>query len=142
MTVDENHTQVNKPDRKISLAGTRILVVEDEYYIADDLRRILNSVDAEVVGPFGTIRQANEALDAGGFDCAVLDLNLHGESAIPIADRLLQAGCSFAIATGYGSPAVPERLRDVPWIEKPFDPSTLLKLVGQLSCARNLGPAA
>src|SRR5579859_7516305 len=46
-------------------------------------------------------------IDEGAFECAVIHLNLHGESAIPLADRLVEHGKSFAIATGYGSMAVP-----------------------------------
>lgn len=117
------------------LSGSRILLIEDEYYIADDLRRTLKNAGAEVVGPFSTVAQAGDALDRGDFDCAVIDLNLHGESAIPIADRLLADGRRFAIATGYGSAAVPDRLSGVPRIERPFDPSALLQLVADLPCA-------
>jgi len=120
----------------LELGGKRILLVEDEYYIADDLRRILEAVGAEVVGPFSTVTKAHEALDANRFDCAVIDLNLHGESALPIADRLSNSGKSFAIATGYGSGSIPERFKDVPRVEKPFDPPALLQLVGKLSCAQ------
>jgi DNA-binding response OmpR family regulator len=120
----------------LQLSGKRILLVEDEYYIADDLRRTLNAVGAEVVGPYATLDTAGEAIDRDEFDCAVIDLNLHGESAVPIADRLVASGKSFAIATGYGSKAVPDRFKQVPRIEKPFDPAALLNLVGQLSCAQ------
>lgn len=120
----------------LDLTGKRILLVEDEYYIADDLKRTLLRAGAEVVGPFSTVEKAQRALDDEPFDCAVIDLNLHGESAVPIADRLSDRGKSFAIATGYGSAAVPDRFKQVPRIEKPFDPSALLQSVGQLSCAR------
>jgi len=120
----------------LRLDGKRVLVIEDEYYIADDLRRILEAVGAEIVGPLSTLEKAHQALDEDRFDCAVIDLNLHGESALPIADRLNEAGRSFAIATGYGSGSVPDRLKDVPRVEKPFDAPALLQLVGQLSCAR------
>ena len=120
----------------VDLSGARVLLVEDEYYIADDLRRILESVGAEIVGPLSTIDKAHQALNDASFDCAVIDLNLHGESAIPIAERLSDAGKSFAIATGYGSGSIPDRFKDVPRIEKPFNAATLLDLVGQLSCVR------
>ena len=118
----------------LDLGGARVLLIEDEYYIADDLRRILDRAGAAVVGPCATLAKANEALDEAAFDCAVIDLNLHGESAVPIADRLIEQGKSFAIATGYGGAALPDRLKDVPRIEKPFDPPALLQLLGQLRC--------
>ena len=121
-----------KQGQSLDLAGTRVLLVEDEYYIADDLRRTLNGAGAAVVGPCSTLAKAYEALDQAIFDCALIDLNLHGESAVPIADRLLEQGTSFAIATGYGSPSLPERLLNVPRIEKPFDPPALLQLLQQL----------
>ena len=63
--------------------------------------------DAEVVGAFSTLSKANSAIDKGGFDCAAIDLNLHGESAVPIADRLTAEGKSFAIATGMAAPPFP-----------------------------------
>jgi DNA-binding NtrC family response regulator len=120
----------------LQLTGKRVLLVEDEYYIADDLKRILNAAGAEVVGPIATLAAAQDALDADAFDCAVVDLNLQGESALPLVDRLMAEGKSFAITTGYDTAAVPARLRQVPRIEKPFDPRTLLELLQQLGCAR------
>lgn len=120
----------------VDLNGARVLVVEDEYYIADDLRRALNAAGAQVVGPYSTLDKARVAIDEGAFDCAVIDLNLHGETGVLLADQLTALGKPFAIATGYGSSAVPERLRHVPRIEKPFDPPALIELVGQLSCAK------
>ena len=132
----------NPPDQAPRLSGKRVLLVEDEYYIADDLRRTLIAAGAKVVGPYATLAKAQGALDRNGFDCAVIDLNLHGESAIPIADRLIEDGKSFAIATGYGSAAVPDRFNEVPRIEKPFDPPAVLKLVEQLSSTRVDGSAA
>jgi DNA-binding NtrC family response regulator len=126
----------NVSNQGLQLDGKRVLLVEDEYYIADDIRRTLIAAGAEVVGPFSTVAKAQAAVDDGAFDCAVIDLNLHGESAVPLAERLTRQGKSFAIATGYGSPAVPDGLKAVSRIEKPFDPPALLSLVGQLSSPR------
>jgi Response regulator containing CheY-like receiver, AAA-type ATPase, and DNA-binding domains len=95
----------------LDLSGARILLVEDEYYIADDLRRTLIEAGAAVVGPFSNLEKARHAIETETFDCAVIDLNLHGDSGLPVADLLFERGKSFAIATGYGCAAVPESLQ-------------------------------
>jgi DNA-binding NtrC family response regulator len=118
----------NKRHRK-QLAGMRILVVEDEYFIADDVRRCLVEAGGEVVGPVATLAQGKGAIAAGGFDCAILDLNLHGESGLVLAEQLERLAIPFTIATGYGSPAVPDRFDRVPRVEKPFDPEVLLPIL-------------
>ena len=115
------------------LKGTRVLIIEDEYYIADDVRRLLDAAGAQVIGPYARFEQAQAAVEENGFDFAILDLNLQGKSAAPIADRLIERGKSFAIATGYGSRAVPKRLQKLPRIEKPFDPPALLELIAEMS---------
>lgn len=125
-------------DDQPHLRGKRILVVEDEFYIADDVYRLLKQAGAEVVGPVSSFEAAERVVDQAEFDCAVLDLNLHGQSAICIADRLAAAGRAYVIATGYGSPSVPERLKHAPRIEKPFEPAALLSLIAQISCAQGI----
>lgn len=113
------------PDQQLPMEGVRVLVVEDEYFIADDFRRELSAAGAVIVGPASSFSTAAKKIDEGAFDCAVIDLNLHGESALPLAARLATRGKPFAIAT-------PE-FKGVPRIEKPFDPPALLQLVAQLS---------
>lgn len=121
---------------RFTLKGVRVLLIEDEYFIADEVRRVIEEAGAIVVGPANSMTAAKGLIDQGAFDCAVLDLNLNGENAIPLADRLVAENRDFVIATGYGSPSIPDRLKHVPRIEKPFEPAALLKLVSQLSCAK------
>ncbi|MBV9931795.1 MAG: response regulator [Alphaproteobacteria bacterium] len=119
-----NDVQTTRP-----LTGKRILVVEDEYYLADDLVQTLRSEGADVAGPAGTLAQAERLLAEGTIDCAILDINLRGEMAFPIADRLSDAGIPFLIASGYSSSHLPERFSQVPHFQKPYDPNQLLALV-------------
>jgi len=104
------------------LAGKRILVVEDEFFIADDLERELAAVGAEIVGPAATIDRAAALVDAGGLDAAVLDVNLRGSTVYPIADRLTAAGVPFIFATGYDAGVIPAAYRHIPRCEKPVSP--------------------
>ena|SRR3712207_6440842 len=117
------------PTGEDDLKGLRILVVEDEFYLADDVAQALASQGAQVVGPVASVAEAEAALARGGIDRAVIDMNLKGEMAHSIADRLEEAGIPFIITTGYSSGSLPERLQDKPRLEKPFDPTALTRLI-------------
>jgi len=110
-----------------TLAGRRVLVVEDEYFLADDLKQILSEQRAEVLGPEPTIASALKVIsDEGPIDCAVLDVNLRGESAFPISAALAQRNIPFLFATGYGSAQIPLEFDDVLRLEKPIEPHVLI----------------
>jgi CheY-like chemotaxis protein len=108
------------------LAGRRVLVVEDEYFVADDIARALRQLGAEVIGPFASRDEALGSLFAEPhIDFAVLDINLRGEPIYPLADALREHGVPFVFATGYAESSLPVAYRDVPRWEKPFDPKAL-----------------
>lgn len=116
-------------ERTAPLSGAKILVIEDEYYLADDLSRELRAAGAEVVGPFASISEAEPAIERGTFDCAVLDMNLRGELAFQLAERLDAANVPLLIATGYDQNSLPPSLEQIPRIEKPFAPSEVVELL-------------
>jgi len=107
-----------------------VLVVEDEYFLADDMSRALASLGAEIVGPVPTRDQALALLTSDErIDAAVLDINLRGEMVFAVADVLRERGVPFVFATGYDKTAVPPNYQEVPRWEKPFDPSALAKVL-------------
>lgn len=125
---------MTKPDAADLLAGKHVFLAEDEYMIADDMRRLLERAGARVVGPVGTVAQALKLLDVtDALDFAVLDLNLGGEKAFVIADRLRERGVRFVFATGYDQDATPSRFADVPHYEKPLDTWLFLQAMGSRS---------
>ncbi|WP_342151788.1 response regulator [Methylorubrum sp. SB2] len=108
------------------LEGRTVLVVEDEYFIADDLRRVFEENGAQVIGPVGSVEDALAILsDAPRIDGAVLDINLRQTMVYPVADALRQRGVPFVFATGYESTVIPERLRDAIHCEKPVEPTRI-----------------
>jgi DNA-binding response OmpR family regulator len=110
-----------------ALAGRRILVVEDEFFLADDLRQILHEQNVEVLGPAATVTKALKVIrDEGPIDCAVLDVNLCGEVVYPISAVLGQRKIPFLFATGYGSTQIPAEFANILRLEKPFEPAALL----------------
>lgn len=98
----------------------RILVVEDEYLVAQDLVEDLRSLGAEVLGPVPSVKKAMAALDESPrLDGAILDVNLQGDMIFPVADRLAARDVPFVFTTGYGEGVIPERYAAVPRCEKP-----------------------
>lgn len=114
------------------LAGKRILVVEDEYFIASDLKRALQKAGAVVVGPVGDLDQGLGLLDGGALDAAVLDVNLEGAHSYAIADRLGAMAVPYLFLTGYDGWALPETYRSAPRIAKPFSMRAVLDCVTNL----------
>jgi len=102
---------------------SRILVVEDEYFLADDMTRSLSGSGVDVVGPVATVKAALDLLaEETAVDGAVLDINLRGEMVYPVADLLLERGVPFVFSTGYDEHVVPRRYSEVRRCEKPVDP--------------------
>ena len=79
---------------------------------------------------------ALELIAAGAVDVAVLDANLDGRSAAPIAERLRALGKPFLVVTGYSPDQIRTWLGDAPLLGKPFDPERLVREVRRLHSDR------
>lgn len=114
------------------LEGRRILLVEDDYYLATDACSWLAAAGAEVVGPLCTVDEACGSLQGNVVDAAVIDINLGEGPTYRIATDLAERGVPFLFATGYDVVAIPEAFRDRPRIEKPFSGEHLIRAVQKL----------
>jgi DNA-binding response OmpR family regulator len=83
-----------------TLAGSRILVVEDEAVIALDLTEALTDAGAAVVGPAMTLRAALRHAINGELSAALLDVRLGTETVFPVAKILFDRGIPLAFHTG------------------------------------------
>ena len=112
------------------LQGRRILVVEDDFITAEDLRRELEHLGAEVLGPVPDVAGAL-GLVAGdpAPDGALLDINLGGVASYPVADALRARDVPFVFVTGYDSGAIPASYADVPRVEKLGDIERIVRLL-------------
>jgi CheY-like chemotaxis protein len=98
-----------------------ILVVEDEPLIAMMLEDFLESLGHEVIATCDTLDDALGHADGGGFDVAIIDVQLKdGERVWPLADRLADAGKPFILATGGHVEAPPPRHAEAPVLAKPY----------------------
>ena len=97
-----------------------ILIVEDEPLIAMMLEDFLESLGHRVHGTCDTVSQALAEADKGGFDLAILDVNLKGENVWPVAAALRSRGTPFVLASGGHVDPPPPEFQNAPMIEKPF----------------------
>lgn len=110
----------------------RVLIVEDEYLLADDLDRLLDRAGATVVGPAATEADALALLAEESVDCAVLDINLRGEMVYPLATALRARKVPFLFVSGYEEAAPEAGFDDVELITKPFEPDAVVRGIERL----------
>lgn len=110
-----------------SLAGRRILLVEDELLVAMTLEDILRSEGCVIVGAIPRLEQALKAAREEPLDAAVLDVNLAGERVDPIATALAERKIPFLFTTGYDRGMLPAEHADRPTLTKPFKPAQLIE---------------
>lgn len=118
------------PDRTIG--GALILVAEDEYFLADELRTELDDAGAVVLGPVGTLEGTLDLIRSEArIDAAILDINLGGVMVYPAADLLAERGIPFVFTTGYDQTAIPLRFADVVRCEKPINIDQIMPAIGR-----------
>ena len=104
------------------LQGLRVLVVEDNFLVAEAVREVFEDRGCIVVGPVSRLAEALVMSERADLDGAVLDINLAGEFCFPLAEALRECGVPFIFLTGYAEASlIPPEFRDVPRLAKPFD---------------------
>jgi CRP-like cAMP-binding protein/CheY-like chemotaxis protein len=121
----------------------RILVVEDNHLIADELSDFMRGCGYAVVGATPSIEGGLRLVEDGGLDGAVLDVDLAGRPSFPLCSALQAKGVPFLFLTGYGRDTVPPEFRAAPYVATPFDRSVLRAaldtLVALRQAARHFG---
>ena len=83
--------------------GSRVLIVEDEFFIALDIGQQLADAGFEVIGPAPSVAKALSLVSEKGCDVAVLDVNLGGETSEPVARKLQESDKPFVVLSGYST---------------------------------------
>jgi DNA-binding NtrC family response regulator len=114
-----------------TLAGKRVLVVEDEYLVALTVEDVLSEAGCIVVGPFGRVQDALAAATVEVVDAALLDVNVAGEMVFPVAYLLEEQGTPFLFVTGYGRSILPNDRSHWEACTKPFEPERLAECLAR-----------
>jgi CheY-like chemotaxis protein len=107
----------------------RILVIEDEFFVAAHIEHVLEGEGVEVIGPVGSLQEAMQLARTEEVDGALLDVNIDGGRIDDVAEILAQKHVPFVFVTAYGRDNLPEAHREVTIVEKPFKDADLIREV-------------
>jgi DNA-binding response OmpR family regulator len=115
--------------------GIRILILEDDPWIATDLQSILEAEGHEIVDSLGSLDEAYRHLD-DEFDCALLDIDVIGGKSFGVAEALIERRIPFVFVSASQPSDLPQTLRQAAFVAKPFEERTLLESVEDITLNR------
>jgi DNA-binding response OmpR family regulator len=113
-----------------------ILIVEDEWLIADMIDQALGDAGYRTIGPAASVDDALALIASERCDAALLDVNLGFEKSYPVVDRLIALHIPHLLLTGYSRSDLPERYRESRIVDKPLAPRTLIAALSALLAAQ------
>src|SRR5215831_14237462 len=124
--------------RRVSHAGRRVLIVEDEAMIAGLIEVILREVEWSVVGPVATLERALATIERERLDAALLDVRINGHDAFAAADVLMRRRIPFIFVSGFTRRQMPPAYQHCAYIAKPFTPDAILALLEEVVGRKSL----
>jgi CheY-like chemotaxis protein len=97
-----------------------VFLVEDEVLIRMMISEMINELGHRVVAEAGSVAEAAQIAASGEFDLAILDINLKGDSVLPVVRMIEARRLPFLFASGYGATGLPAPFHDRPIVRKPF----------------------
>ncbi|HEX4080500.1 MAG TPA: response regulator [Rhizomicrobium sp.] len=110
----------------------KILIVEDEWLIAQFLEEVLEGLGYHVLGPVPSVREALTIVVSEMPDAAILDISLGQENSLAVADELMRKKIPFVFSSGYMRVDLPEPYSDCAILSKPISESELGKSLRSL----------
>jgi len=110
----------------------RVIIVEDEPLVAENLRDDLVEAGFEVVGVAARVESALKLIEGTGFDVAIIDANLAGTSAAPAAAALSARGLPFMVLSGYAREQLQREFSEAVYIQKPYRVHKLIDALNSL----------
>jgi DNA-binding NarL/FixJ family response regulator len=118
----------------VAVRVPRILIVEDDYFVAVELEHRLMQSGFHVIGTASTAEEAAEIAASERPELAIMDIRLAGlRDGVDAAIELLEHfGVPSIFATAHTDGEIrrrAERAKPLGWLEKPYSTEHLIKLV-------------
>jgi DNA-binding response OmpR family regulator len=120
------------PDSTVYPESVRVLIVEDEPLVAENLRADLIDEGFEVVGVAARVESALSLIQGMVFDVAIIDANLAGMSAAPAAAALSARGLPFMVLSGYAREQLQREFSEAVYVQKPYRIRKLIDALNSL----------
>ena len=104
-----------------------VLLIEDEFLIAMDIKMRLEEAGYTIKGPAASVEEGMAFLDEGMVCAAILDINIRGSSSLAIADRLVGEGIPFMFLSGNDTYRPEDRFAGKTVLTKPIDYDKVLE---------------
>ncbi|WP_073975017.1 response regulator [Erythrobacter donghaensis] len=109
-----------------TLSGYRIVILEDDYYQAQDCRQLLEAAGAKVIAISARIPDLPSLLEEGPIDAVLIDINLGQGLSFDFARALKAQGIPFVFLTGYDAAMLPDDLAGNGYLTKPADAARIM----------------
>lgn len=110
-----------------------ILIVEDEPFIALELKASVEEAGGRVVGPVGSAEAALELLKREVVAAAILDVQLSDGTVAPVVSALVELGIPMVFQSGVNLPLdLRQQCPDAVYYKKPVAAQLLLRKIAEL----------
>ncbi|MCP3401868.1 MULTISPECIES: response regulator [unclassified Bradyrhizobium] len=106
-----------------------ILLVEDEALIRMMLVDMVEQLGHTVIAEAGSVDLGRSLAEIEDYDCAILDINLHGFNVRPVAEAVTGRGLPLVFVSGYGTKGVPDGFQGMPVLNKPCSQEALKRTI-------------
>jgi DNA-binding response OmpR family regulator len=114
----------------------RVLIVEDEPVIALSLEDVLIDAGFEIAGVVSKLEKALALIESGACDAAIVDANLAGVNASPVAIALTARGLPFIVLSGYLREQMQGVFAGARFLQKPCRPELLIETLSTVLLKR------
>lgn len=101
------------------ISGKRVLIVEDDFLIAEQMRHAIEAAGGRVVGLVRDVEIACDVIDDGQLDVALLDVKLGQEDSQRVVAYLKERRVPFIVVSGYERSTLPRCYGNAPYYGKP-----------------------